>query len=424
VNTAIQKAIQLVEEGQTEKGLKALDRIESNLHDEEKAVVAELYYNWGDVRKAASMVEELHELYPFETNITCFYAELLIELDKEGEAIALLEKIPVSDEQYPESLLLLADLYQVQGLYEVSEQKLLHAAKLLPEEPIIQFALGELYFVQGLYGNANKWYKKASAKEQIIAGVSLHARIAESLSHLGEFEEALSFYKQIPKTLLEPDILFGYGMTALKAGQTKTAIKQLSECKEIDPSYSSLYVPLASSYEEEGMYEEAMAAAKEGIKQDEFNKELYLFAAKLSLKLKNRDDAELLLQEAIALDPGFVEAAHVLLSVYLQKEDHQAILDLIRELESYGETDPKFSWYSATAYKELEEYDSAAAKYKEAAFHYQADRDFLYEYGHFLLEEGKQQEALPLLKKVLQIDGANQELEDIILRIEEEEFLG
>lgn len=424
MNTAIQKAIALVEEGQTEKGLKTLDRIEKNLHDEEKAVVAELYYNWGDIHKAASLIADLHELYPFETSLVCFYAELLIELDKEEEAMALLEKIPASDELYPESLLLLADLYQMQGLFEVSEQKLLHAEKLLPDEPIIQFALGELYFTQGLYGKAQAFYKKAAEKERSIAGISLDSRIAESLSHSGEFEEALAFYKQIPKHLLEPDTLFGYGMTALKAGQTKTAVKLLTELKEMDPGYTSLYVPLASSFEEEGMHEEAMAAAKEGIKQDEFNKELYLFAAKLSLKLKNDSDAELLLQEAVALDPGYVEAAHVLLSVYLQKEDYQAIVGLIREVESYGETDPKFSWYLATAYKELEEYDSAAAKYKEAALHYQADRDFLYEYGQFLLEEGKQQEALPLLKKALQIDGSNQELEDIILRIEEEEFLG
>jgi hypothetical protein len=33
--------------------------------------------------------------------------------------------------------------------------------------------------------------------------------------------------------------------------------------------------------------------------------------------------------------------------------------------------------------------------------------DFLYEYAHFLLEEGLQKEALPLLKQVLSMDGTN-----------------
>ncbi len=47
---------------------------------------------------------------------------------------------------YPQSLLAIADLYQVIGIPEVSEAKLKEAAGLLPDEPLIQFALAELYF--------------------------------------------------------------------------------------------------------------------------------------------------------------------------------------------------------------------------------------------------------------------------------------
>ncbi|MCY7668937.1 hypothetical protein MH110_15970, partial [Bacillus safensis] len=48
------------------------------------------------------------------------------------------------------------------------------------------------------------------------------------------------------------------------------------------------------------------------------------------------------------------------------------------------------------------------------------ERDFLYEYASFLLEEGRQKEALPLLRKVLEKDGTNEEIEETILRIEDE----
>lgn len=57
---------------------------------------------------------------------------------------------------------------------------------------------------------------------------------------------------------------------------------------------------------------------------------------------------------------------------------------------------------------------------KFAYLHYREDRDFLYEYASFLLEEGLQKEAPPLLKKVLEMDRANEELEETILRIEDE----
>ncbi len=48
---------------------------------------------------------------------------------------------------YVRSLMVAADLYQTQELFEVSEQKLLEAMQLAPDEPAIQFALAELYFV-------------------------------------------------------------------------------------------------------------------------------------------------------------------------------------------------------------------------------------------------------------------------------------
>lgn len=78
----------------------------------------------------------------------------------------------------------------------------------------------------------------------------------------------------------------------MRAGRTKTAIQQLTELKDIDPSYSSLYMPLAKSYEEEGLYHEALEVVKEGIKVDEYNKELYLYGAKIDLKNGDSEDAK------------------------------------------------------------------------------------------------------------------------------------
>ncbi|NDK00024.1 hypothetical protein ABP2_0344 [Bacillus subtilis subsp. subtilis] len=115
MNTLIQEAIKLVEAGETEKGLNTLSKAEKQLHDEDKAIAAQLYYEWGDVEKAISLISDLHDLYPNETELTNFYAELLIDIDEEEKALAVLETIPETDPSYPESLLLMADLYQMQG---------------------------------------------------------------------------------------------------------------------------------------------------------------------------------------------------------------------------------------------------------------------------------------------------------------------
>lgn len=420
MNTSIQEAIKLVEAGQTESGLKKLAEITPALHDEDKATIAQLYYEWGIVDRAIAIVSDLHELYPEESELTCFYAELLIETDQEEEALRVLETIPETDQAYAESLLLMADLYQMQGLFEVSEQKLLKAKSILPDEPVIDFALGELYFAQGAYKKAVAQYKKAAGEKAVVGGVSVYQRLAESLSSSGEFEEALEWYEKAVRENPEPNTLFGYGFTALKAGYPKTAIKQLTELQELDPAYSSLYKPLANSYEEEGLYEEAFETAKEGIRVDEFNKELYLSAAKAALKTKRPADAKDLLQEALALDPGYIEAVHTLLALYLEEEDFESIIDLVEDVRKYGEDDPKFTWFLASAYAGIEEYEKAGREFEAAFLNYREDGDFLYEYAIFLLEEGKRKEALPLLKKIVALDPANEEVHEMIFRIEDE----
>ena len=68
----------------------------------------------------------------------------------------ILNEIHEEDPAFPQALLLLADLYQMQGLYEVSEHKLLKAKEILPDEVLIDFALGELYLEEGKFIEAIK----------------------------------------------------------------------------------------------------------------------------------------------------------------------------------------------------------------------------------------------------------------------------
>ncbi len=77
------------------------------------------------------------------------------------------------------ALLLEADLYQLQGMPEVSERKLLQAKELLPDEVIIDFALGELYLSARTKPRSHFKYIKVLKQEEEIGGVSIHQRIAE-----------------------------------------------------------------------------------------------------------------------------------------------------------------------------------------------------------------------------------------------------
>src|SRR5699024_12059727 len=69
----------------------------------------------------------------------------------EIHSLSLHDALPIS-----QALLILADLYQVLGMTEVSEAKLKEAARILPDESLIEFALAELYFSINKFDEADR----------------------------------------------------------------------------------------------------------------------------------------------------------------------------------------------------------------------------------------------------------------------------
>jgi tetratricopeptide (TPR) repeat protein len=181
---------------------------------------------------------------------------------------------------------------------------LLQAKDLLPSESIIDFALGELYYQQGRNQEAISAYIKVLEHEEEIGGVNLNQRLAEALSGAGKFEEALPYFEKALENHLEINTLFEYALTAYQAGMYQTAIQKFVELKELDREYHSMYLYLARAYEHLENVDEALKTVKEGIRADEYNKELYFFGGKLALKKGLDEEAEEFFKEALALDPG------------------------------------------------------------------------------------------------------------------------
>jgi tetratricopeptide (TPR) repeat protein len=416
----IQKLVTLIENGEIEKGLSLIPKVKDECSDDEKYMLAEHLFSWGLLDEARDILEELSYRYPDEGDVLLFLAEVYTELDEEEKAIEILSEIDEDDPSYPRACLLAADLYQMQGLDEVSERKLRLAYEKLPNEPIIQFALGEFYLTKGEYQKSVEFYKKVLEKETNIAGTHIPQRLAEALSLLGEFEEALPYYEEALKEKLEIHTLFGYGFTAFQAGYYQTAIEKLKELKELDPEYLSLYLYLAKAYEHEGDLHKSYETAKEGLKVDEWNKELLLYAGKIALKLGKPDQAEEYLRTAIGVDPGYVEALLTLTKLLLHQERYEDVIECIDEAMKQGEYDPQFEWDLARAKHQLEMYSDALKHYQEAYTFFKNEVDFLEEYAYFLIEEGDRATAKQLFKQILQIDPTHTEAAEMVLQLEDE----
>ncbi|MCG5102915.1 tetratricopeptide repeat protein [Oceanobacillus alkalisoli] len=411
----ILQAVELVEQNKIPQALRLLEEYAPKANDDEKYTIAELYLQWGFLDEAELILSELLMKYPVESDLILSLADIAIEKEDDEKAIARLAEIPEEDPAYIQVLIQLADLYQVQGLFEVAEQKLLTAKQKLPNEVIIDFALGELSFSTGEYKKAVTYYEKVAKEHNMFADVSVLDRLAESYAGIGEYEKALGFFKDGQEQT--PDKYFKYGVTASQAGRNDIAVTAWQEVVELDPYYHSVYENLAKALQNEGMVQEAFEVVEKGLKQDTFNKQLYFLAGTIARQLNNDSASEEYIREAIAIDPDYKEAILFFLEFLKEGDRHTDIIDLLESVKSIGSLEPLYDWELARAHNEEEQYKEALHAYQDAYTSLNDDTDFLKEYGYFLTEEGLVSEAITVFRKYLQHVPDDYTIEEYLSRL-------
>ena len=410
--------IQAIQNGDLKQINNLLERFLINEEPEIQYEIADLLLQYGFLHEANRVYEHLQFIFPDEVQLSIDRASVLMEIGEEDQALQLLMNIDSEAPEYPQSLLLLADYYQMQGLYEVAEQRINEALKLLPNEALLQFAKAELLFETGRFTEAARIYEELHEKDKNIAGVLLAERLAEVYRSGGGYETALDYYMEALEESVTPDLLFGSAYAAFQSEKYELAIKQLEDLKELDPDYFSAYLLLAESY---AMIEDnkmALRSIEEGLKRDEYDKSLFLFAGKMALKNSMPEKAENYLQQSIALDPEYMEAILVLMSIYANQERSEDVLDLYENLKN-----DDFDWsalypFVADAYTKEEQYERAYEIYQVAYNDFKDEPSFLEKYCYFLLEEGKRSEAQIVVKRLIELDPTDQQWLDLLYTIE------
>ncbi|MEG0258942.1 MAG: tetratricopeptide repeat protein [Lysinibacillus sp.] len=390
----------------------------TNTMPEEQYELAEIFMQYGYMKEADRVIEHLQFLFPEEAQLKIDRANVLMELGEEDAALDLLLEVEETAPEYPQALLVLADYYQMQGLFEVAEKRINEALAILPDEPLLQFAKAELLFETGRFLEAARIYAELYEKQEEFAGVRLVERLAEVYRAGAAYETALDYYLEALEDEVKPDVLFGAAYSAFQSQKYELAITQLEDLKELDPDYFSAYLLLAESYAMTEENNKAYSAIKEGLKRDEYDKTLYLFAGKLALKNNLPIEAENYLREAIALDPEYMEAVLVLISIFTKQERSEDVIELFETLQTND-----FEWttlypFAAEAYSKLEAYERAYEFYRLAYTDHIDDVDFLEKFSYFLLEEGKRKEAKEVLQKLSVLQPAEPQWVEMLENLE------
>lgn len=412
----VEKAKGLMEQNKSEEAVLLIESNLKLLSDEEKYTAAEFLWNWGFLEKAEQILIKLMHTYPEDSELKIMLGEIYIELEQDEQAIQLLSEITPKEPAYIQALIQLADLYQAQGLFEVSESKLLEAKEMAPEEPIIDLALGELYFSIGKFKQSTVYYEKLYKNHTKIANISISNRLAEAYSMTGNYEAALSYYEQVKTD--ESDTLFKHGLTAYYADRKEMAINLWERLIHLDPYYYKVYHELAKAYKDEGKLKEAYNVCMKGIEIDNFNKELYYLASMVAYEEELYEESEELIHKAISLDPEYLEAVLFLIRLLKKREDYEEIVQVIKNLKAFGSVeDPIFELELARAYYKLEHFSSALHCYEEAYIELKDDSEFLKEYSYFLVEEGKREEAISVLNLYLEHEPFDEEVREFMERL-------
>lgn len=386
--------------------------------DDTLADLGEELLSLGFLEEAKLVFDHLVTIFPEADGLNLPLAEIAIENNLIDDAFVYLEKVGKDSDSYVQSLLVTADLYQVIGIPEVSEVKLKEAQRLMPDEPLILFALGELYFSNGQFQEAATAYQELlEGQVAEISNVSINERLGSTLSMSGDFEGAIPFLEKALGEGQTDDRLFQLAFTYLQLHENQKAIALLQQLRALNPHYQSLYLSLGEALQEEEQLEEARTVLAEGIKENPFQVDLYQLASENAYRLHDTEKAEALLKEALELGEKTDETRLTLSNLYLNEHRFDEVIDVVQQMEEQGH--PYGEWNLAHAYNELEEFDLAKVHYEQAYQELSHEPEFLKEYAVFLREEGQLEQAKELLQHYLHHEPGDNEAQSLLDDIEE-----
>ncbi|HGS1183223.1 TPA: hypothetical protein ACL8AL_001823 [Streptococcus pneumoniae] len=305
------------------------------------------------------------------------------------EAFTYLEEIQADSDWYVSSLVLKADLYQLEGLTDVAREKLLEALTY-SEDSLLILGLAELDSELENYQAAIQAYAQLdnrSIYEQ--TGISTYQRIGFAYAQLGKFETATEFLEKALE--LEYDDLTAFELASLYFDQEEyqKATLYFKQLDTISPDFEGYEYGYSQALHKEHQVQESLRIAKQGLEKNPFETRLLLAASQFSYELHDASGAENYLLTAKEDAEDTEEILLRLATIYLEQERYEDILDLQSEEPENLLT----KWMIARSYQEMDDLDTAYEHYQELTGDLKDNPEFLEHYIYLLRELGHFEEA-------------------------------
>lgn len=358
--------------------------------------LAEYLESIGFLPQAREIYLQERESYP-EVNINL--AQIATEDGDIEGAFLYLDAISPESEAYLSALLVMADIYDMEGLTDVAREKLLLASKI-SDDPLVIFGLAEIELELGNFNQAIKEYAKLDNREILeLTGISTYQRIGRAYASLGKFEAAIEFLEKTIEIEYDDGTIFELATILYDQGEYQKANVYFKQLDTMNPDFEGYEYVYAQSLHEENKTEEALRLVQKGLSKNEFDTNLLLAASQFSYELHDSKQAEnyLLKAKDVAVDDEDVLMR--LTNLYLEEERYEDVVALSRDNIDSILT----KWNIAKAYQALEADKKALNLYDELATDLSDNPEFLQDYAYILREFGQKGRAHQVAERYLQL---------------------
>ncbi|HEQ3712022.1 TPA: hypothetical protein ACKRBA_000665 [Streptococcus pyogenes] len=332
---------------------------------------------------------QLADDYP-ELNINL--AQIAAEDDAIEEAFLYLDKVSKDSPNYLSALLVMADLYDMEGLTEVAREKLLQAVAI-SSEPLVIFGLAEIDMSLQYFKEAIDYYAQLDNRQILeLTGISTYQRIGRAYASLGKFEAAIEFLEKAVAIEYEDETVFELATLMYDQENYQKANLYFKQLETINPDYPGYEYGYALSLHEEHKTSEALRLVQQGLRKNAFDSQLLLLASQLSYELHDRQNAENYLLQAKEVAVDDEEIFMRLATLYFDAERFEEVIALNRETIDNVLT----KWTIAKAYHTLEQEEVALALYNEISADLAENPEFLQDYAYLLREFGQFHKAIQM----------------------------
>ena len=367
----------------------------------------------GFLPQAKQIYLKLRERFP-EVNVNL--AQIAAEDDDLTEAFLYLDAIDETSPDYVSALLVMADLYDMEGLTDVAREKLLLATDISPD-PLVLFGLAELDLDLGHFKEAIDYYAQMDNREILeLTGVSTYQRIGHAYAALGKFEAAVEFLKKAIEIEYDDQTVFELAVILYDMEEYQKANLYFKQLETMNPDFDGYEYVYALSLQKENQGSEALRVVQQGLSKNSFDSNLLLLASQLSYEQHDSRSAEGYLLEAKQVSDDTEEVLMRLSNLYLEEERYEDVVALDDEAIDNVLT----KWNMAKAYRQLEDEDKAYEAYHDLEADLYDNPEFLQDYAYLLYEYGYRKQAQKIAEHYLTLVPDDMAMADFLenLRID------